>query len=105
MEYKFRGMRVDTKEWVYGYYDGFGSYILTQEMTEKLHVFYDEHKVIPETVGQGIEYNGKWFFEGDITKSDWGYSGVVEFERFIYAKMERTISDNIEVIGTIYKEE
>lgn len=46
---------------------------------------------------------GTPIYEGDIVTSTWGYSGVVEFNKFIYAEMECTISDDIKVIGNIYE--
>ena len=61
--------------------------------------------LLPETIGRFtglLDKNGKKIFEGDIVRSDWGYSGVVDYEDFIYAKCECTISDNIEVIGNIH---
>jgi len=50
-----------------------------------------------------LDKNGKEIYEGDITISDWGYSGIVDFDNFIYAECESTISDNIEVIGNIHE--
>lgn len=47
--------------------------------------------------------NNKDVYEGDILISDWGYTGEVIFDSFIYAKSECTISDNIEVIGNIFE--
>jgi len=43
--------------------------------------------------------NNNGIYEGDIVTATWGYIGVVEFERFIYAKMENTISEDIEIVG------
>jgi uncharacterized phage protein (TIGR01671 family) len=47
--------------------------------------------------------NGTKIFDGDILKSDRGYSGVVDLESLIYASWEWTISDNIEVIGNKFE--
>jgi uncharacterized phage protein (TIGR01671 family) len=49
------------------------------------------------------DINGVEIYEGDIISSDWGYSGIVDYEEFIHAKINLTISDNIQVIGNIYE--
>lgn len=41
-------------------------------------------------------------FEGDIIDATWGFKGIVNFEDFMYAAYECTISDDIEVVGNIY---
>ena len=66
VEIKFRGKRVDNGEWVEGYYVGDydGKHYITQPLK-------DSHRLIqvnPATVGQGVEINGKWYFEGDIVR-------------------------------------
>lgn len=61
--------------------------------------------VNPETVRQytGLkDASGNKIFEGDIVTASWGYRGVVEFDSFIYAEMESTISDDIKVVGNIW---
>ena len=49
--------------------------------------------------------NGKEVYEGDILKSDWGYDGVVDIRSIMYADSESTVSENIEVIGSIFETE
>lgn len=50
-----------------------------------------------------LDKNGKEVYEKDIIKSDWGYDGIVDFKSIIFAEIECTISENIEVIGNIYQ--
>lgn len=50
-----------------------------------------------------MDKNSKEIYEGDWTKADWGYCGLVDLDGFMYAKLEQTISDNIEVIGNIHE--
>ena len=67
--------------------------------------FYETFEVDPNTVGQYtglVDKNGKKIFEGDFIKASWGYTGVVEFDMIIRAKLECVISDDAEVIGNIH---
>lgn len=78
-EIKFRGQRVDNKEWVYGYYYMYPinknpvndhHYIINFEWSDLVAGYSDlRFEVIPETVGQYIgenDKNGNPIFEGDI---------------------------------------
>ena len=49
-----------------------------------------------------FDVNDKEIFEGDIVKATWGFSGVVDYDDFIYYKVERAIDDDIEIIGNIH---
>lgn len=94
-EIKFRGKRVDTGEWVYGYYaqwdepyDNGCVEHLYREGVWVHHVIVDRQghadEVIPETVGQctGMkDKNGVEIFEGDLVRlMIYGYTSDVEIK-------------------------
>lgn len=99
-EIKFRGKRIETGEWVYGYltvYSDGTPNITTQADREiqqwiksrdgKLKPFYaiysTTYDVEPETVGQytGIKAeDGTEIYEGDIIEVSGGLKGVVKFK-------------------------
>ena len=99
-EILFRGKRPSDSKWVRGYYQQYPQgYVHIQNDN------LDWTPVIPETVGQYVgrkDRNGRKIFEGDVVKSSWGYSGVVEFDSFIYAMCEGMVSEDIEIIGNIF---
>lgn len=91
MDYKFRGKRTNTEEWVFGYYtkewyrDGVGGSSIR-------HYIYDfniqkQFRVIPETVGQFTGFtdiNSKEIYHKDIVAGIYyGYSrtGIVEWDK------------------------
>jgi len=91
-EYKFRGKRLDTGEWVYGYYFIEERYIedgIIWRDIPQIQQRYGDHfqyfDVDPATVGQytGLhDKNGREIYEGDIvlcTMPFESFNAVVEF--------------------------
>lgn len=118
----FRGKRVDTGEWVYGYLSKTRN-IEERPAELRLCIDYEEKGVmcssiiIPETVGQytGLtDIKGKMIFEGDILSGSWKKKLVVYFDEcYLQFRVQEIGScfcqdisyygiDKIEIIGNIY---
>lgn len=76
---QFRGIPIDGKDFVYGWYCWYYGHKICQENVENVNADDVFIEVIPETVGQNIIINGKEFYEGDVTKDDSDDIGVVRF--------------------------
>jgi uncharacterized phage protein (TIGR01671 family) len=125
-EILFRGKRVDTNEWVYGYYVCLNEakhFIYTGYAETDCGNYYpDYYEVIPETVGQYIcmsDKHGTKLFEGDVIDIEY-----VDFTRRYWVKYKEdrawyalepvprrfvdewldhdTITYSSEIIGNIY---
>lgn len=86
MQYKFRGKRIDNKEWVFGNllqrHDSLGALSLI-EVQDKETFEIEVHQVYPESVGMwtGLrDKNGKDIYEGDLIRFAERYLYVVKFE-------------------------
>lgn len=118
-EILFRGKRVDSGEWVNGYYASIGEYqyILTGKLELIPSPNFEHFLVNPETVSQFtglLDCNGARIFEGDIVTGrfqDKKITGCVKYgddaSFYIYRKGLFNIGLNnadiwLTVIGNIY---
>ena len=70
-EYKFRGMRIDANQWIYGYI--FKTKKSNPQGNETYWIFNDngKFKVIPESMGESLvrrDKSGKEIYESDVVK-------------------------------------
>lgn len=115
-EILYRGKRVDTGEWVEGYYIK-ATHHWHEHGIHEDWIAVDtiqnggwcnvrgKYAVIPETVGQytGLtDKNGTKIFEGDILSSEWGYKGEVGLFSIGYAFIECLFNEDCEIIGNIH---
>ena len=126
-EIKFRGKRLDNKEWVYGYLVKSEDYIF--DYSERIDILfiipidnfilkdYREYRIIEETIGQFTELydkNNVAIYEGDKMKNSKGGKGIVKYSKYgefvLEFEDDNTMSSfnpailrNYEVYGNIYE--
>ena len=118
---KFRGFRTDGKGWVDGDLIQINGkcYISPYKFGDLNDTDFGRSfaEIHPSSLGQftgQTDKNGKEIFGaigekgGDVVQSDWGYGSrtrPVVLDEITYAKIECTISDNIEIIGNQFEQE
>ena len=126
-EIRFRGKRLDNKEWVYGYLVKSEDYIF--DCSERIDIpfiipidnfnlkDYREYRIIEETLGQftGLyDKNNVAIYEGDKMKNSKGGKGIVKYSEYgefvLEFEDDNTMSSfnpailrNYEVYGNIHE--